>query len=1075
MIASNFMKLRNIYLLVLAALAGLTNLSLADTVTYTDGDLFIGFRATGGSQDYLVDIGQPDQFLNASSAFTVNVGNIASDLVAVFGSNWYTRTDLFYSVIGGNQFGLGSDPSNTLYATKAAATPTWTRKSDGSQSSTTTLIAAMGNFYDGLDSTSNNPHGLIQTASANNSYASYQPGGTIANSGGISFNNFNPNNEGLPNQTLYLNRLTSTANSAGQVLLGTISISDQGVVTFTPSGTAFVHFEHATYSIAEDGGQVSINVIREGDMTGAFTVNFSTQDDSAHDGTDYTAKSTTLSFAANETSKPVTVSITNVSGIDRDFKVNLTNPSTGAATNAPSTATVNIAGTAAGTLAFAQATAQFEPLNGQGNPNSFSLTVNRTQGSHGAVSATVGVTGGTLTSPDNFTFTTPVSFADGVTTATVDVTLKDLSAGNLVPGTFTLTLSNPTGNATIGSQASTTVTITSPGTVAFSSSTYEGTESSSQDVPVTITVNRTGGANGAIDVEVAATGSAQSGTDYTLPASPVPLHWDDGDSAAKTFDVTLKANATANATVILTLQNAQGGVTIGTPNPATLTIKAPDTANPTVTLVSPKANGKFSGGSVTFAGEAKDDIGVDRVEITFNGGAPHVLHPQSATADFNYSADLTPEQGVNTVTVTAFDTHNNASSQVTRTITFTNVRPNLAGKYNGLLTAATDPNTYDGLVAIAVTPTGTFTGKVTLSGVALPITGTFQTGGDAKFGKTNTATTELVKKDKSGTTSLGQLALTIDTAGGHKITGTIQKNAVTQATIPHADQALYTSKKNPVAPFLNVPTTILNPAREKGKYTAVFEAGTAPNNGLAASAYPQGDGFATLTVSSSGIVKIVGKLADGSTVSYANAVSSDSNHNWPVFILLYSKQGFMTGNVTFTPTAQTDASCAGMLWVKSANLAKQTFYPGGWPNGIGIDFVASAYLAPTKPTTKVPNPPNPNTVLTIAAGTDNLTIALGDGALTTNTSNEASLDAKSKVTIIGPTNGQTGATALKVAFSTSTGLLSGSFTHPVSNKKVSFQGIAYQKSKVAFGYFLFTPAKNAGGTAQSGDVSITTH
>jgi hypothetical protein len=204
----------------------------AATTSYSDGDLFLGFRATGGSQDYLIDIGQVDQFLNNPAPFTLSLGNIGADLTSVFGSNWYTRTDLFYSVIGGSSLGLGADPANTLYATKL--TGVWTRKSDGSQASTTSLIAAMGNAYDSNTSTVNSPFGLIQTASSSNAYATYQPGGTIANSGGISFNAFNPSNEANPSQAMALERLTSTANPAGQTDLGGISIGSDASVQFVP-------------------------------------------------------------------------------------------------------------------------------------------------------------------------------------------------------------------------------------------------------------------------------------------------------------------------------------------------------------------------------------------------------------------------------------------------------------------------------------------------------------------------------------------------------------------------------------------------------------------------------------------------------------------------------------------------------------------------------------------------------------------------------------------------------------------------------------------------------------------------
>ena len=65
------------------------------TLTYNDGDLFLGFRATDRTSDYLINIKQPAQFVNAppGSTFQVDVGTTSADLITAFGSDWYTRID----------------------------------------------------------------------------------------------------------------------------------------------------------------------------------------------------------------------------------------------------------------------------------------------------------------------------------------------------------------------------------------------------------------------------------------------------------------------------------------------------------------------------------------------------------------------------------------------------------------------------------------------------------------------------------------------------------------------------------------------------------------------------------------------------------------------------------------------------------------------------------------------------------------------------------------------------------------------------------------------------------------------
>jgi hypothetical protein len=208
-------------------------------LTYDDGDLFLGFRSTDGTSDYLVNIGQPGQFLTGSS-FQVPVGNMVPDLVVAFGADWYTRIDpntgrnaVLWAVVGGRQIGASGDPDNTLYSTNPVANP-WPRRSDTAQSFTTSLFAGMGNSFSGNQPTPNNPKGLIQSAASTNSYASYQPGG--ANSGGVSFQTWNPWNEAGPSTVLYFDRIIP--GSGPSTALGFLNLSSGGQLNFTAGGGA---------------------------------------------------------------------------------------------------------------------------------------------------------------------------------------------------------------------------------------------------------------------------------------------------------------------------------------------------------------------------------------------------------------------------------------------------------------------------------------------------------------------------------------------------------------------------------------------------------------------------------------------------------------------------------------------------------------------------------------------------------------------------------------------------------------------------------------------------------------------
>jgi hypothetical protein len=107
-----------------------------------------------------------------------------------------------------------------------------------------------------------------------------------------------------------------------------------------------------------------------------------------------------------------------------------------------------------------------------------------------------------------------------------------------------------------------------PGTVGFNPAAYSIQENGGS---VTLTLTRTGGADGAISVSVASGGGSASAADYT--AITQVLNWADGDTAAKTVALTVIDDATdeADETVGFTLSNATGGATLGTAT-ATVTI-----------------------------------------------------------------------------------------------------------------------------------------------------------------------------------------------------------------------------------------------------------------------------------------------------------------------------------------------------------------------------------------------------------------------------------------------------------------------------------------------------------------------
>lgn len=210
---------------------------------------------------------------------------------------------------------------------------------------------------------------------------------------------------------------------------------------------------------------------------------------------------------------------------------------------------------------------------------SLAITVTRVGGSAGAATVDVGVTGGTATSGADYQFApATLSWGDGESgPRTLNLTVMNDA---IVEGdeTIALTLSNPNG-ASLGTPVSATVTITdddgappNPGSLQFSAATYIAGEAGAA---LSISVMRTGGAAGAASVNVAATGTATIGTDYQL--TPVTLSWANGESGARTLDLTMVNDALVEGeeTVILTLSSA-AGASLGTPGAATVTITDDD-------------------------------------------------------------------------------------------------------------------------------------------------------------------------------------------------------------------------------------------------------------------------------------------------------------------------------------------------------------------------------------------------------------------------------------------------------------------------------------------------------------------
>jgi hypothetical protein len=190
-----------------------------------------------------------------------------------------------------------------------------------------------------------------------------------------------------------------------------------------------------------------------------------------------------------------------------------------------------------------------------------------------------------------------------------------------------------------------------PGTVQFDSATYSVAENGGT---VTLTVTRTGGSAGAISVNYAtangtATGGASCAAGIDFVNASGTLNWADGDTAPKTFNVTICNDATfePDETFTSTLSGATGGATIGTPATTTVTITNDDPAPAgTITVNDVRVTEGNTGGAnavftVTYTGVNPDSASVNYATApgTATSGVDFV--PVSGTLNFSSGTSLT--------------------------------------------------------------------------------------------------------------------------------------------------------------------------------------------------------------------------------------------------------------------------------------------------------------------------------------------------------------------------------------------------------------------------------------------------
>jgi galactose oxidase-like protein/Calx-beta domain-containing protein/glyoxal oxidase-like protein/Kelch motif protein len=149
----------------------------------------------------------------------------------------------------------------------------------------------------------------------------------------------------VPGLVPYEARVHLGARSGGQTAFHDIDNIDVTFLEPVTNGPGVLAFTSASFTAIEGGGGTAfITVARSGGSLGQVTVDYTTTDQSAQAGADYTTTSGTLTFADRETLKYFTIPILNDSAPEPDetFRLDLQNSTAGATLGDQRIATVTI-------------------------------------------------------------------------------------------------------------------------------------------------------------------------------------------------------------------------------------------------------------------------------------------------------------------------------------------------------------------------------------------------------------------------------------------------------------------------------------------------------------------------------------------------------------------------------------------------------------------------------------------------------------------------------------------------------------------------------------------------------------
>ena len=456
--------------------------------------------------------------------------------------------------------------------------------------------------------------------------------------------------------------------------------TDDFAITFTVGSAPQPSISIADLSLNEGNAGTTNAVVTlsmSAASTTAVTVSFLTANGSATAGSDYTAASSTATFAANSTSTTISIPVIGDTTVEpnESFVVNLSSPV--GATIADSQATVTILNDDQPSISIADLS-----LN-EGNAATTNAVVTLSLSAPKATAVTVNfatANGSATAGSDYTTASGTATFAANATSTTISIPVTGDTTAELNES-FVVNLSSPVGATIADSQA--TVTIVNDDQPLLTIGNRTVTEGDTGTVTAAFTVTLSPASAGPVTVSYAtANGSALAGSDYTatsgqLTFTPgatsrtinVPVLGDTLDEANETFTVLLSAptNATlgtaSQGTGTITDNDAAPSLGVNDvtvteengPVTTTFTVTLSAVSGRTVTVNYATSNGTATTAAGDYVGKSGSlsflpGTTTQSVSVTVNGDA---LNENNETFNLNLSgasaATIADSRGVATI------------------------------------------------------------------------------------------------------------------------------------------------------------------------------------------------------------------------------------------------------------------------------------------------------------------------------------------------------------------------------------------------------------------------------------------